>query len=114
MKIAEIDFPARLLSSIHDNESVVFAGAGVSMGEPAGLPNFSDLADGIAEHTGESRDDREPEDRFLGRLSAQKVEVHFRAARFLERVRNDDGEPPKPRRYTATYCDCTHNPIASE
>ena len=102
MKIAEIDFPAQLLTSIRDNECVVFAGAGVSMGEPAGLPNFSGLADGIAEHTGESRDEREPEDRFLGRLSAQGIEVHARASQFLEQIRNEDGEPPKP---TPLHCD---------
>ena len=96
MKIAEIDFPAQLLASIRDNECVVFAGAGVSMGAPAGLPNFSGLADGIAEHTGALRDAREPEDRFLGRLSAHGVEVHVRAAQFLEQIRNEDGDPPKP------------------
>ena len=96
MKIAEIDFPARLLTSIRENKFVVFAGAGASMGEPAGLPNFRGLAYGIAEHTGEVQDDREPEDRFLGRLSAQGVAVHVRAAEVLKQIQNKEGESPKP------------------
>ena len=37
-----IDFPKPLLNALRDGELVVFAGAGVSMGEPACLPNFED------------------------------------------------------------------------
>ena len=40
MRIAGIDFPVPLLNALRDGELVVFAGAGVSMGEPASLPSF--------------------------------------------------------------------------
>ena len=68
MKFADIDFPAPLLDALADGTLVVFAGAGVSCGPPAGLPSFSDLAQEIACGTGESPNQDEPEDRFLGRL----------------------------------------------
>ena len=48
MKIANIDFPKPLLNALRDGELVVFAGAGVSMGEPACLPSFEALANRIA------------------------------------------------------------------
>ena len=54
MKIAGIDFPIDLLNALRDDELVIFAGAGVSMGEPACLPNFEHLAKMIAEGTGKT------------------------------------------------------------
>ena len=39
MKIAGVDFPEPLLAALRDGRLVVFAGAGVSMGLPAGLPD---------------------------------------------------------------------------
>ena len=84
MKIAEINFPSPLLSALRDGKLVVFAGAGVSMGEPACLPLASkQLAEKIAQGTGEvlqeKESEREPEDRFLGRLHDKGVKVHERA-----------------------------------
>lgn len=76
MKIANIDFPKPLLNALRDGKLVVFAGAGVSMGEPASLPSFKDLANKIAEGTGKTLQDREPIDRFLGRLQHDRVKVH--------------------------------------
>ena len=84
MKIAEIDFPSPLLSALRDGELVIFAGAGVSMGEPACLPSFKTLAEKIAQGTGEVLQDGE-EDRFLGRLHDKGVKVHERAVRELSR-----------------------------
>ena len=84
MKIAEIDFPSPLLSALRDGELVIFAGAGVSMGEPACLPSFKELAEKIAQGTGEVLQDGE-EDRFLGRLHDKGVKVHERAVRELSR-----------------------------
>lgn len=83
MKIANIDFPKPLLNALRDGELVVFAGAGVSMGEPACLPSFEALANRIAKGTGKTLQDREPIDRFLGRLQHDGVNVHDRAAREL-------------------------------
>ncbi len=83
MKIANIDFPKPLLNALRDGELVVFAGAGVSMGEPACLPSFKDLANKIAKGTGKTLQDREPIDRFLGRLQHDGVKVHTLAAKNL-------------------------------
>ena len=85
MKIAGIDFPSPLLSALRDGELVVFAGAGVSMGEPACLPSFKELADKIAQRTGEVLQNGESEDRFLGRLHDKGVNVHVLAVRALSR-----------------------------
>ena len=94
MKIAELDFPSPLLSALRDGELVIFAGAGVSMGEPACLPSFKELAEKIAQGTGEvlreKESEREPEDRFLGRLHQKGVKVHELAVRGLR------GSNPKP------------------
>ena len=95
MKISGVDFPIELLKALRDGELVVFAGAGVSMGVPACLPNFSRLAKQIAIGTGESRDKHDPEDRFLGWLHYKGVDVHIRAAQAL----SENGvKPLKPTR----------------
>ena len=83
MKIAELDFPDPILSALREDNLVVFAGAGVSRGEPACLPSFRKLTEKIAEGTGHQFGGREPEDRFLGKLKHQKVDVHKRAADIL-------------------------------
>lgn len=63
----------------------MFAGAGVSMGPPACLPSFRRLAEQVAEGTGQSIDEAETEDRFLGRLRDLGTNVHQRAAEILQR-----------------------------
>ena len=88
MKIADIDFLDPLLAALRDGKLVIFAGAGVSMGEPSCLPDFAGLADRIATGTGQTRrdaEDAEPVDRFLGRLQHAEVGVHARAAQALSR-----------------------------
>ena len=82
MKIDGIDFPRRILDALRDGKLVVFAGAGVSMGEPAKLPNFKGLATAIAQGTGKTLQGyHELEDQFLGRLQHEGVEVHTIAAK---------------------------------
>lgn len=83
MKISRIDFPKPLLDALRNGNLVIFAGAGVSAGPPAGLPGFRELAEAIAEGTGETLKDGEPEERFLGRLQQKGQKVHERAARLL-------------------------------
>jgi hypothetical protein len=85
MKIAGIDFPVDLLNALRDGKLVVFAGAGVSMGEPACLPNFKNLADMIAAGTGQALQSGEEIDLFLGRLQHEGVNVHERAKDVLSR-----------------------------
>ncbi len=93
MRISGVDFPPELLKALRDGDLVVFAGAGVSMGSPASLPNFGDLAHEIASGTGEVRSKLEPEDRFLGWLNFKGVKVHEIAARVLSGQR---GQSPIP------------------
>ena len=85
MRIAEINFPGPLLNALRDGELVVFAGAGVSMGEPASLPSFKNLAKTIAKGTGKTLQAGEEIDHFLGRLQHDGVKVHERAAEILSR-----------------------------
>ena len=101
MKIEGIEFPERLCTALRDGELVVFAGAGVSMGEPANLPNFQRLAGIIAEGTGQSLQNSEPVDRFLGKLKHQGVDVHARATQALSR---DDLQPTELHRDLLRLC----------
>lgn len=85
MKIGPCEFPEPILAALREKRLVVFAGAGVSMGAPANLDNFADLADKIAAGTGEVRSNDEREDSFLGRLKCRGVAVHALAARELSK-----------------------------
>ena len=90
MKLGDIYFPEPLLDALRNDRLVVFAGAGVSMGKPANLPNFRCLAKAIAQGTGKELKANEPEDRFLGTLKHSGINVHKRAAEELCRT------DPKP------------------
>ncbi|MXZ87633.1 MAG: DUF4020 domain-containing protein [Gammaproteobacteria bacterium] len=80
MRLGGVDFPRGLTEALERGDLVVFAGAGVSMGPPANLPNFEGLAAAIALGTGEAQQESEPVDRFLGRLASNGTNVHERAA----------------------------------
>ena len=84
MKLSGIDFPKGLLNALSNDSLVVFAGAGVSMGEPANLPNFRNLAEEIAKGTGKELENK-PEDQFLGELSHGGVDIYKRASEVLDR-----------------------------
>ena len=94
MRIAGINFPPDLLSALRNGQLVLFAGAGASKGEPTSLFDFKQLAIRIAHGTGETLNDGEPEDRFLGKLQQRNVDVHARAAEILQT--NSLGETPRP------------------
>lgn len=80
-KLGTIVFDDAILDALRDDELVVFAGAGVSMGAPSNLASFWNLTCDIAQGTG--LPPCEPPDRFLGQLHHRKVDVHERAARLL-------------------------------
>ena len=90
MKISGIDFPNSLLNALRNDHLVVFAGAGVSIPQPAGLPTFRQLAEAVATGTGEGLQEGESEDRFLGRLHDKGQQVHLQAAQELQK------NAPKP------------------
>ena len=89
MILGEINFPKPLVAAARKRKLVVFAGAGVSMGKPAGLPDFMGLAKKIGEQAGERELDIEKaliDDRpdvYLGRLEDRGVNVHALAAEIL-------------------------------
>ena len=83
MRCGQIDFPDELLHAIRDGRFVVFAGAGVSMGDPANLPSFWSLAEQVAAGSGLAP--HEPLDHFLGQLHHQGIAVHQRVADILSR-----------------------------
>ena len=85
MMIKDVIFPEPLLNALQDGRLVVFAGAGVSMGAPAGLPSFRKLAERVAEGTSQSIAESETDDQFLGRLKDRGVQVQQRAADILQR-----------------------------
>lgn len=72
-----------ILEAISNDELVIFAGAGVSMGKPSNLPDFEKLTKKIANGTGD--EPTNPLDRFLGKLVDKGVKVHKRAARLLSK-----------------------------
>ena len=86
MIISDVDFPEPLVRSLQAGELVVFAGAGVSMGPPANLPDFGRLADQVADGTVHVKGPNETEDLFLNRLQVEGVLVHARAAQLLEQA----------------------------
>ena len=87
MKFGNVDIPNALLDDLHNNKVVVFAGAGVSMGEPTCLPNFKSLTKMIAKGTGVTKSKSENHEQFLGRLHDRGVKVHQLAKTELSRER---------------------------
>lgn len=85
MFICGIEIPEDLVNIIEDNNFVVFAGAGVSMGAPTKLPNFIELVKQIEKGTGEHRDEGESCEKYLGRLKHKQINVHQKTADLLSK-----------------------------
>ena len=83
MYIDEINFPNEIIEAIRNNNLVVFAGAGASVDAPTSLPNFEDLAEKIAEGTGEILEDNDTCEAFLGYLKSKDIDVNKQAAELL-------------------------------
>ena len=81
----EHQLPEPMLDALRDKTLIVFAGAGVSMGPPANLPDFKKLALEVAEGTGEEPKGDETIDRFLTRLKNRGTKVRRIAAEILGR-----------------------------
>jgi hypothetical protein len=87
----EVDLPETLVSAHRAGRLVIFAGAGISMGAPSNLPDFSRLADLISGGT-LTRTPDEPLDLFLGKLQSKPVDVQARARTFI----GDPASTPSP------------------
>lgn len=79
MNINGVNFPNRIIEALHKNKLVVFAGAGVSMGEPANLPDFRELATQIAKNWGLEPPKDKDLDYFLGKLNISEQVIRNRA-----------------------------------
>lgn len=84
MNISGVNFPIRVIEALHENKLVVFAGAGVSMGEPANLPNFPDLAKQIARYSGQELQEDEDLDYFLGKLNLSEQVIRDKAIQLTD------------------------------
>ncbi len=82
MQIGSLDIPEEILTALEEKRLVIFAGAGVSIPPPAGLPSFRGLVEDIV-----GRDPLPDEmgqmDRVLGRAKEQGVPIHRRVAELL-------------------------------
>ena len=67
--------PGKLLQAQKDNKLVIFAGAGVSMGDPSNLPNFKSLTDEIVKQANFNKKHQEANEQVLGRLHNTGVNV---------------------------------------
>lgn len=79
-------FPKKLIDALDQNNLVVFAGAGVSMGPPANLPSFKDLAIFLAAGTG--RQIEHPLDRFIGTLPHDQQALRKKTAIKISEANN--------------------------
>lgn len=92
MNLSGVEFPQSIIDAIDNHKLVVFAGAGVSVGEPSCLPRFRELAKDLAAGTslrpkefGTDSDGYtiyEPLDQFLGRLPGKQSSLRNNAAKF--------------------------------
>jgi len=82
-KLGAIELDDCILDAVRDDQLVIFAGAGVSMGPPSNLASFWKLTCDIAQGTGFAPHESEPLDRFLGRLHHRNTAVHECAAQLL-------------------------------
>ena len=87
----DVNMPQTLITAQREGSLVVFAGAGVSMGNPSNLPGYDELADAIAAGS-VTRQPQEPSDRFLGRAEQQGVDVQGSCRQRLQ----PDGSEPTP------------------
>ena len=91
MRLGKVDFPEPVVAAARNRELVVFAGAGVSMGKPAGVPGFRALTEKIAKKSGERELDIKKSlgsispDAYLGQLKSRGTNVHALAAKELSK-----------------------------
>ena len=96
MKYGKVEIPDALTDDLRDNRLVVFAGAGVSRGKPARLPDFKCLTNKISEGESDTKREYESHEQFLGRLHDKGVNIYNLAKNVLS---------PKGLKPTPLHCD---------
>jgi hypothetical protein len=91
MRLYDVDLPDGLLEAEESGSLVIFAGAGVSIPAPSNYPNFDKLAEDISGGA-LLRQEREPVDRYLGRLVKHGVHVH----ELVRKTLSDPKSMPNP------------------
>lgn len=76
MILNDVDYPDLLVDAIKNDRLVLFAGAGVSMGEPTNLPSFNNLSKRISQLTNVPKGETEPDEQYLGRIKNLGHNVH--------------------------------------
>ena len=77
MRFQDVDIPQPVIDAQKQGKLVIFAGAGVSMDAPSDYPSFLNLAEEIG-GAAFPKPDKEPVDRYLGRLKQEGLAVHDR------------------------------------
>lgn len=90
MILSGVNFPTKLVEAAEQGNFVIFAGAGVSMGEPANLPSFWKLAEDIAQGFGHQP--KEPLDQFLGSLSPNESVIQNATVNALQSIESQPKE----------------------
>ncbi|MFM2592264.1 SIR2 family protein [Vibrio harveyi] len=90
MILSSVNFPTKLVEAAEQGNLVIFAGAGVSMGEPANLPSFWKLAEDIAQGFGHQP--KEPLDQFLGSLSPNESVIQNATVNALQSIESQPKE----------------------
>jgi len=78
MRFHDVDLPQVVIDAQKRGGLVLFAGAGVSIDAPSKYPNFRDLARELGGPAYPTDEDKEPPDRYLGRLFENGIPVHDR------------------------------------
>ena len=88
-----VEIPQELVSAHTDGNLVLFVGAGASMDEPSGLPNFRGLAKRLAEDSQKQPPaEGEPLDKALGSLKRSGVDVHLKVREIIGTSESEPNE----------------------
>lgn len=91
MIIRKVNYPTQIINAIRNKKLVIFAGAGVSMGEPTNMPNFNKLTKIISKGMYQQfNSDRETADQYLGELESLEIPVKEMTCELL----NKEGVEP--------------------
>lgn len=92
MWFREVDVPDELVEAATEGKLVLFVGAGASLDEPSGLPDFANLVRDVGARANNVPTDRDLErpDVFLGDLADLEIDVH----RLVANAINKPGSQP--------------------
>ena len=110
-----VDIPEKLVSAHTEGRLVLFVGAGASVDEPSGLPDFNELTKRLAEESQEQPPaEGEALDKALGSLQKSGVDVHLKVHEIIGDSASKPNElhqalaslalaSPKPKIITTNY-----------